>query len=206
MTSSRPAHAVQGAIMKKRRGITTRAVALGFAVGVAVAACARGAGSEAEHGHDDGHGHGARRAQPRLEPGLIDDPGNLAAHIGRRTGGWRHLQGRGAEVDGRLPHPAEPGNRRFDAPRAIGAVEPEQIEDEQIRRSVGEPGPVAMRLDLIDQLFAIELSGGERDPGATGGRADLGIEHFFNVDDVLVHGKRPDATVFVPTVGVIGRL
>ncbi len=37
-------------------------------------------------------------------------------------------------------------------------------------------------------------------------QADLGIEHFFNVDDVLVHGKRPDATVFVPTVGVIGRL
>jgi hypothetical protein len=37
-------------------------------------------------------------------------------------------------------------------------------------------------------------------------QGDLGIEHFFNVDDVLVHGKRPDATVFVPTVGVVGRL
>lgn len=37
-------------------------------------------------------------------------------------------------------------------------------------------------------------------------QGDLGIEHFFNVDDVLVHGKRPDSTVFVPTVGVIGRL
>jgi hypothetical protein len=37
-------------------------------------------------------------------------------------------------------------------------------------------------------------------------QADLGIEHFFNVKDALVHGKRPDETVFVPTVGVIGRL
>lgn len=35
---------------------------------------------------------------------------------------------------------------------------------------------------------------------------DLGIEHFFNVEDKLVDGKRPDATVFVPTLGVIGRL
>jgi hypothetical protein len=37
-------------------------------------------------------------------------------------------------------------------------------------------------------------------------QADLGIEHFFNVKDTIVHGKRPDETVFVPTVGVIGRL
>ncbi|HEX5062655.1 MAG TPA: tetratricopeptide repeat protein [Kofleriaceae bacterium] len=37
-------------------------------------------------------------------------------------------------------------------------------------------------------------------------QADVGIEHFFNVKDALVHGKRPDETVFVPTVGVIGRL
>ncbi|HEY5951557.1 MAG TPA: hypothetical protein VIV40_38955 [Kofleriaceae bacterium] len=37
-------------------------------------------------------------------------------------------------------------------------------------------------------------------------QADVGLEHFFNVKDALVHGKRPDETVFVPTVGVIGRL
>lgn len=37
-------------------------------------------------------------------------------------------------------------------------------------------------------------------------QADLGLEHFFNVKDALVRGKRPDETVFVPTVGVIGRL
>lgn len=37
-------------------------------------------------------------------------------------------------------------------------------------------------------------------------QVDLGIEHFFNVKDALVDGKRPDETVFVPTVGVIGRL
>ncbi len=37
-------------------------------------------------------------------------------------------------------------------------------------------------------------------------QADLGVEHFFNIRDALVHGKRPDETVFVPTVGVIGRL
>jgi hypothetical protein len=38
-------------------------------------------------------------------------------------------------------------------------------------------------------------------------QADVGIEHFFNIDDdALVAGKRPERTVFVPTVGVIGRL
>ena len=37
-------------------------------------------------------------------------------------------------------------------------------------------------------------------------QVDAGIEHFFNVKDALVNGKRPDETVFVPTVGVIGRL
>jgi hypothetical protein len=37
-------------------------------------------------------------------------------------------------------------------------------------------------------------------------QADIGIEHFFNVKDALVHGKRPDETVLVPTIGVIGRL
>jgi hypothetical protein len=37
-------------------------------------------------------------------------------------------------------------------------------------------------------------------------QADVGLEHFFNVKDTIVHGKRPDETVFVPTVGVIGRL
>jgi hypothetical protein len=37
-------------------------------------------------------------------------------------------------------------------------------------------------------------------------QADLGFEHFFNVRNALVRGKRPDETVFVPTVGVIGRL
>jgi hypothetical protein len=37
-------------------------------------------------------------------------------------------------------------------------------------------------------------------------QGDLGVEHFFNVDDKLLDDKRPDANVFVPTVGVIGRL
>jgi hypothetical protein len=37
-------------------------------------------------------------------------------------------------------------------------------------------------------------------------QADVGLEHFFNVKDAIVRGKRPDETVFVPTVGVIGRL
>ncbi len=38
-------------------------------------------------------------------------------------------------------------------------------------------------------------------------QADLGIEYFFNIDaDALVDGKHPERTVFVPTVGVIGRL
>jgi hypothetical protein len=37
-------------------------------------------------------------------------------------------------------------------------------------------------------------------------QADLGLEHFFNVSEALIDGKRPDATVFVPTIGAIGRL
>ena len=36
--------------------------------------------------------------------------------------------------------------------------------------------------------------------------ADVGFEHFFGVDDKLLDGKRPEANVFVPTFGVIGRL
>jgi hypothetical protein len=35
---------------------------------------------------------------------------------------------------------------------------------------------------------------------------DVGIEHFFNVDGVYVDEKTLDATVLVPTLGVIGRL
>jgi hypothetical protein len=50
-------------------------------------------------------------------------------------------------------------------------------------------------------------AGGElRINGHVSLKIDVGIEHFFGVEDVLVDGKRPDATVFVPTVGVIGRL
>ena len=37
-------------------------------------------------------------------------------------------------------------------------------------------------------------------------QGDLGYEHFFNTDMKLLDGKRPDANVFVPTIGVIGRL
>jgi hypothetical protein len=37
-------------------------------------------------------------------------------------------------------------------------------------------------------------------------QADLGFEHFFNTTNKLLDGKRPEANVFVPTVGVIGRL
>jgi hypothetical protein len=37
-------------------------------------------------------------------------------------------------------------------------------------------------------------------------QADLGFEHFFNTANKLLDGKRPESSVFVPTVGVIGRL
>lgn len=38
-------------------------------------------------------------------------------------------------------------------------------------------------------------------------QGDIGMEYFYNVGaDVLVGGKHPDTTVFIPTVGVIGRL
>lgn len=37
-------------------------------------------------------------------------------------------------------------------------------------------------------------------------QADLGFEHFFNTANKLLDGRRPESNVFVPTVGVIGRL
>ncbi|HTL35443.1 MAG TPA: hypothetical protein VL326_20085 [Kofleriaceae bacterium] len=37
-------------------------------------------------------------------------------------------------------------------------------------------------------------------------QGDVGFEHFFNVEHKLLDGKRPDANLFVPTLGVIGRL
>jgi len=38
-------------------------------------------------------------------------------------------------------------------------------------------------------------------------QGDLGVEYFFDIDDdALVDGKHPDRTVFVPTIGVIGRM
>ena len=36
--------------------------------------------------------------------------------------------------------------------------------------------------------------------------ADLGIEHFFNVGDTIYKMKRLEETVFVPTLGLIGRM
>ena len=35
---------------------------------------------------------------------------------------------------------------------------------------------------------------------------DLDVEHFFNLDGVLVENAHPDANVFVPTLGAVGRL
>jgi len=50
-------------------------------------------------------------------------------------------------------------------------------------------------------------AGGElRINGHLSVQADVGFEHFFGVEDKLLGGKRPEANVFVPTVGVIGRL
>lgn len=38
-------------------------------------------------------------------------------------------------------------------------------------------------------------------------QGDVGIEYFFNIDDdALVDGHRPERRVFVPTLGVIGRM
>jgi hypothetical protein len=36
--------------------------------------------------------------------------------------------------------------------------------------------------------------------------ADLGVEHYFDLDNKLYMDKSPSATLFVPTVGVIGRM
>ena len=38
-------------------------------------------------------------------------------------------------------------------------------------------------------------------------QGDVGLEYYFSVDeDALIDGKHPERTVFVPTLGVIGRL
>lgn len=39
-----------------------------------------------------------------------------------------------------------------------------------------------------------------------GVNADLGIEHFFNIEGVIYNSQTFEATTFAPTVGVIGRL
>ena len=57
----------------------------------------------------------------------------------------------------------------------------------------------------MDSAIAIGLRGAAglelRVNGHVSVQVDVGIEHFFNVDDALVNGKRPDETVFVPTLG-----
>lgn len=57
-------------------------------------------------------------------------------------------------------------------------------------------------------VYGIRGAGGveARINGHVSVQADLGFEHFFNTENKLVDGKRPEANVFVPTVGVIGRL
>jgi hypothetical protein len=57
-------------------------------------------------------------------------------------------------------------------------------------------------------VFGVRGAGGAelRINGHLSVQADVGFEHFFNVEDKLLGGKRPEANVFVPTVGVIGRL
>lgn len=43
--------------------------------------------------------------------------------------------------------------------------------------------------------------------GPVSAQLDLGFEYFINVDDnAIVDGKRPERLLFVPTLGVIGRL
>jgi hypothetical protein len=42
--------------------------------------------------------------------------------------------------------------------------------------------------------------------GHLGVQADLGVEHFFNVSDVVYKMQTFEATVFAPTIGIIGRL
>ena len=37
-------------------------------------------------------------------------------------------------------------------------------------------------------------------------QGDLGVEHFFNVSDVIYKMQTFEATTFAPTIGVIGRL
>lgn len=58
------------------------------------------------------------------------------------------------------------------------------------------------------EVFGVRGAGGVemRINGHLSVQADVGFEHFFGVDDKLLGGKRPDANVLVPTVGVIGRL
>jgi hypothetical protein len=81
-----------------------------------------------------------------------------------------------------------------------------------IRPYVGAGVPLWFYTDdtTMEAAIAVGLRGAGgvevRINGHLSAQADVGIERFFNVKDVLVRGKRPDETVLVPTIGVIGRL
>ncbi len=37
-------------------------------------------------------------------------------------------------------------------------------------------------------------------------QGDLGVEHFFNIGDTVYKGELLEETVFVPTIGLVGRM
>ncbi len=66
-------------------------------------------------------------------------------------------------------------------------------DDDANRTQVSIGGRLAVGLELrINSHFGID--------------ADLGIEHFLNVDGILYNAQTFEATTFAPTIGVIGRL
>jgi hypothetical protein len=63
-------------------------------------------------------------------------------------------------------------------------------------------------MNVSHRAFGLRGAGGVelRVNGHMSLQADLGIEHFFNISNTIYKNRYLEETVFVPTVGVIGRL
>jgi hypothetical protein len=114
--------------------------------------------------------HRARFSFPGFESGLIDRAFDRGRQVRRRIGRRGNLHGGGAEVDRHRSHARQAADRFFNAHRAIGAIQAEQIEDQLVRTTSLNAGAIAVRLDRGNQRRAIESIGIEFDPGTTRGR------------------------------------
>ena len=172
-----------------------------------------------------GLGDSAVHAQPVTEPGAPTPP--RAARPPVRPAhcilpgalGILRIDGKGRGVAGGLVSRSPPSigsnSRRPSCARSSGGYVGARIRllTGALRPYVGAGVPLFVYEDDNDAMrtkvaFGLRGAGGV-ELGISDHlslQGDLGIEHFIGIDaNTLVDGKHPDATVFVPTLGVIGR-